>query len=128
MATTARQVCKSALRKILAETDAVEPTAAELADVLESFNDMMHALMVMGARIGHQTLALDDNVNLDEGHIKGVKAMLAVEIAPEFGAAVDPQVAFAASEGRKALQSDTQLAVPTQLDSALLRRRRRYYG
>jgi len=126
MATTARTVCKSALRKILSESgEAVEPTAAELRDTLEALNDMLSSLVVNGINVSHQPLALDDNLNLDEAHMKGVKAMLAVQIAPEFGAAVDPQVAFDAQMGKTALQSDTNLAVSTPVDTALLRRR--YY-
>lgn len=124
MATTARTVCRTALRNILSESaEAVEPTAAELKDVLEALNDMLASLSVNGINISHQTLALDDNLNLDEAHMQGIKAMLSVKIAPQFGAAVDPLIAFDAQMGKTALQSDTNLAVSTPLDTALLRRR-----
>lgn len=119
--TTARQVIKSALRKILSYGTGEEPSAQEMTDGLEGLNDLMSNLTVMGARISFKALALDDTVNLDDAHIRTIKAQLAVELAPEFGAAVDPQVAFVAREGMKALQADTTLAVSTPIDSALLR-------
>lgn len=118
---TAREVIKSALRKILADGDGVEPTAAEMADGLEMLNDFMESLSVEGVILSHQTLTLDSTINLDKAHIRGLKNMMAVEFAPEFGAVVDPQVAFNAREGMKALRSDARLRRTTRLDKALLR-------
>ncbi len=122
---TAREIIKSALRKILSSGDTNEPTTSELADGLEGLNDFLENLAVDGVRIAHQTLTLDDTVNVDKAHIRTIKAQLAVELAPEFGSAVDPQVAFIAQQGMKALRADTKLTRSTPLDSALVRRFRR---
>lgn len=121
---TAREVVKSALRKILSLSDTDDPSASEMVDGLEALNDFMESLSVDGVRLSHQTLTLDETVNLDKAHIRGLKAQLAVELAPEFGASVDPQVAFIASESRKTLRSDTNIKRPTRVDSALLRNHR----
>ena len=92
-----------------------------MTDGLEALNNRLASLAVRGVRIAHQTLTLDDTVNLDDAHILWIKSQLAVDLAPEFGAAIDPQVAFEAREGMKALQADTSFAVSTPVDSALLR-------
>ena len=118
---TAREVVKSALRKINSLADTEEPSTSEMADGLEALNDFMESLAVEGVTVAHQTLVLDDTVNLDPAHIRTVKNQLAVELAPEFGAAVDPQVAFIAREGMKALRADTRLKRTVPVDTALLR-------
>ena len=120
---TAREVIKSALRKILSLADTEDPSASDMADGLEALNDYMESLAVDSVTIAHRTLALDDRVNLDDAHIRGLKAQMAVEMAPEFGATVDPQTAFIAREGIKALRADTKVKRATSLDSALLRNR-----
>lgn len=121
---TAREVVKSALRKILSDGDTSEPTASEMADGLEALNDFMENLVVEGVNISHQTLTLDSVLNIDKAHIRTIKNQLAMELAPEFGATVDPQIAFAATEGMKAFRADTKVSKTTRLDSALLRSRR----
>lgn len=121
MSTTAREAIKSALRKILSTGATEEPSADQMADGLKALNKRMASLTVRGVRIAHQTLTLDDDIALDEAHIITIESQLAVDLAPEFGAAVDPQVAFEAKEGMKALKSDTSFAVSTPVDSALLR-------
>ena len=118
---TAREIVKAALRKIISYGATEEPSAQEMSDGLEALNDRLDSLAVRGVRIPHQTLTLDDEVALDRAHIFTIKNQLAVDLAPEFGAAIDPQVAFEAREGMKALQSDTSFAVSTPVDSALLR-------
>lgn len=123
---TARSVIKSALRKILSIGATEEPSNQEITDGLEGLNDLLANLVVMGVRISYKTLALDDTVNLDDAHIRTIKHQLAVDLAPEFGSAVDPQVAFIAREGMKALQADTAHLVTTPVDSALLRNRQRW--
>lgn len=119
--TTAREVVKSALRKLQVIEDGGEPTASEAKDSLEGLNDFLENLSVDGVSIAHKTLTLDDTVNIDKAHIQTIKNQLAVKLAPEFGAAVDPQVAFDALQGMKALRADTKLKKPTRVDSALLR-------
>lgn len=118
---TAREVVKSALRKILSLGDTEEPSASQMTDGLEELNDLMESLVVDGATVSHQTLTLDDNLNVDPAHIRGLKAQLAVDLAPEYGATVDPQTAFTAREAMKMLRADTKLRRTTTLDLALTR-------
>jgi hypothetical protein len=118
---TAREVVQSALRKILSDGEGTSPSAAEMEDGLEALNDFMESLSVDGVRLTHQTLTLDDSVNLDKAHIRGLKAQLAVELAPEFGASIDPQVAFTAKESKKSLRADTRARRTTPVDTAILR-------
>lgn len=122
--TTAREVIKSALRKIGSLADTADPTTSEMSDGLEALNDFMENLAVDGVRIAHQTLTLDTALNVDKAHIRTIKAQLAVELAPEFGAAVDPQVAFIAQQGMKALRADTKLSKTTEIDRGLQWRNR----
>jgi len=117
---TAREVVKSALRKILGDTE--DPSTGEMADGLEMLNDFMESLVLEGVVVAHQTLLLDDEINIDKAHIFGLKNIMAGKLAPEFGAVIDPQVAFDAGEAMKMLRSDTRLKRATRIDPALLRR------
>lgn len=123
---TARKVVKAALRDILSSGDTEEPTASEMADGLEALNDFMDSLPTRGVYVSHQTLALDDSLNVDAAHIETIQNKLSVKLAPQFGAAVAPQIAFDANEGMKAFRADTRLARTTPVDSALLRTNRRW--
>lgn len=116
---TAREVIKSALRKILADSE--EPASDDMADALDTFNDFMESLALEGVFVAHQTLNLEDTVNIDKSHIQTLKHHLAVLLAPDYSAAIDPQVAFTAREGMKALRADTKLRRATRIDTALLR-------
>lgn len=118
---TAQEVVKAALRKILSLGDTEEPSASEMDDGLEALNDFMENLVVEGVIAAHQTLSLTSTVNLDKAHIRTLKHALAVELAPEFGASIDPQVAFVAREGMKMLRADTKFKRSTSLDPALTR-------
>lgn len=121
---TAREVVKAALRKILSLGDTDEPSSSEMADGLEAFNDFMESLVVDGVFVSHQTLTLDDEVNIDKSHIRTLKNQLAIDLAPEFGAAADPQIAFQAQQGMKAMRADTKFKRPARLDNAILRTHR----
>lgn len=82
--TTARDVVEGSLRKIGVYAAGQSVSAEDADDTLTALNDMMHGLEMDGVWLGHTTLALNDTVNLPDSHIEGLKAMLAVRVAPEY--------------------------------------------
>lgn len=116
---TARDVIKRALR-LIGVTAAAEDPSAEDADVaLTAFNAMMHALSQDGIRYEHDTLSLDGAINMPDPEIRAITAMLAVEIAPEFGAPVRPDVLQTATDGRSALRASYFTLDVADIDPAL---------
>ena len=103
--TTARNLITKSLRLIRVIADEETPTSSQATDGLDVFNDMMHGLKAHGADVGWQSLSLDDEVPLPPEHIRSVRYLLAVDLAPEYSTQVTPEVAIGAEEGMRTMQS-----------------------
>lgn len=118
--TTANDTIKSALRKIGVIAAGEAPTAQEATDGLECLNDMLHGFSADGIAFAHTTLALADNLPVPDEQVQHIKAMLAVYMAPEYGATPSPIVLAQAENARRYLQGAYSLPVTASADSALL--------
>lgn len=128
---TARDVVAAALR-LLNEYAPGEPIeAADEADALEALNDMLHAWTVK-LQYTHAALTANDALTLDDRHIKGVKAMLAVEIAPQYGKSASEKVHRDADMGWRAVLADPTIGLDVNdvvFDNAInFMSSSRYYG
>ncbi|NIA67776.1 hypothetical protein HBA54_04160 [Pelagibius litoralis] len=103
--TTARSLIQGSLRLIRVVADEETPTNSQMVDGLERMNEMLHGLKAHNADIGYQDITLDDDIPLPPEHIRPVRYMLAVELAPEFSGNVTPEVAVEAKAGMLTLQS-----------------------
>lgn len=119
---TARDTIKRALRLIGAISSGDEPAAEEAQDALDALNGMMAAFKSLGIDYDHIPLALTDVFPMPEAHRDHVAQMLAVRIAPEYGATPAPIVMGAAASALLALQAAYFVADYSETDPAILER------
>lgn len=116
---TARSVIKTALRLISAIQPNETPTADEAQDGLEALNDLLSSWALHGVEVDHSSLVLDDDVNLPDSHMQGIKYILAVKLAPEYGVAITPEVASVADHEWQKIQAHHTTVEEMSLDTAL---------
>lgn len=119
--TTARDIVTSALRQIqvLGARDPVD--SDDMTIGLERLNDMLASWAGRGVDTGHYPLDEGQTFPLEERHVRGVKALLAREIAPDFGVGVPEHVAEAAFDGWIALQAEYIVPPDASFDNGLVR-------
>lgn len=105
MSQTARDTITRAMRMLSVLLDGATPTVTEASDGLAALNAMMFGWKGQGVDVGHQTLALNDDLALPEEFHNAVTALLAVEISSEYRAPIPTLVASAATNGWAALQA-----------------------
>lgn len=119
--TTTRDVITGALRN-LKMLDALATAAAEDAAVgLEKLNDMMFAWAADGVDVNHSALTLESPFTLADRHVRGVKALLAIELQGVFGKQASADVVMAAQNGWDALLAEYGEPEECTFDSALVR-------
>lgn len=120
MATTS-DIIDGALRN-LKVLDALNSASAEDAALaLEKLNDMMHAWALKGVDINHYDLQLTSPFSLDDKHVRGVKALLAVELAADMGKDPSPAVLSVADAGWRGLLDEYLMPDEVGVDDALRR-------
>jgi hypothetical protein len=119
--TTARDVIVSALR-LIHVLGAGDPVAAHDEEIgLERLNDMLASWATKGVDIGHYPLTINQTFPLEERHVRGAKALLAAELAPDFGKSVTDAVALAARDGWLAIQAEYVLPDDATFDAGIVR-------
>lgn len=117
--TTAAEIVVGALRAI-AVIDVGEAASAEdMADGLTALNDMIASWAMKGIHTGAPILAVNDPFPFEDGHVAGVKAMLAEYIADDYGKALPPNVAKRAIRGWQAIYADYTAIEPLRIDCGL---------
>ena len=89
---------------VLDKGDALDPD--ELTDGLATFNELMFSLEVDGLRLGHSTQGATDTVLVDDGRLRTLRYMLAVDLAAENGTQAPQLVMAAASRGKRKWLAD----------------------
>lgn len=84
---TARDIVSGALRRLTLRGSGEPIPANEAQDTLAALNDMMHAWKGQSLTYEHTTMELSTTFPLEDDLHQGVKAMLAIRIADEFGGA-----------------------------------------
>lgn len=127
---TALDIITGAMRKLGVIEANAQPSAEEAEQGLSALNDMCNAWNAQGIFTGFSTLATTaDEFILDERHHGGVKAMLAVYLAPEYSAAPSPLVMGQAYSAGLLLKADYRPIDTLRVDTALQTmpsQRRRY--
>jgi hypothetical protein len=120
MTTTVQDIIRGALSLIgvLDIGEAVPPD--EAADGLAIFNDMVASWDSKGVHTGAPEVTLTDQSPLEDLHTKGLKNLLAVELAGPYGKSVPASVARDAMQGWQALEADFKVIETLQMDSAIL--------
>jgi len=98
------EVVTDALEEIitLADEAPIEPTDARSA--IRALNDMMNEWAARGIALGYTNVSdMGDNITVALGAISGIKAHLAIRLAPRFDAIVTADLKQKAREGMKAI-------------------------
>jgi hypothetical protein len=117
--TTARTIIEGSL-KHLDRFNAGETSANEDADFcLEVLNDMMFGWAGKGVDVSHYEMELETPFPLDDKHIRGCKALLAVEIANAYGMEPPNYLQKLANDGWLSLYADYATPGEATFDAAL---------
>ena len=119
---TYRQIITKSLRLVHAVEGGETPTADEMSDGLETFNDMLTGLKADGVDLGIGRLGLDDDFPLAPEFERAVKFLLAIDLAPEYSFDVQPEVSINAAAGLAALRSAFVRLNTLKMDTGLRRR------
>lgn len=120
MTTTVQDIVKGALQ-LLGLIDVREAIpAAEAADGLTVFNDMLASWDSKGVHTGAPEVALTDQSPLEDLHTKGLKNLLAVELAGHYGKAIPSKVEQDAMQAWQALEADFKVIETLRMDDSLL--------
>lgn len=117
---TAGDVANRALKRILTQGADAPFEADEYADFLGSMNSYMDALAADGIVLGYTTVTnVADEVTIPDGAIRGLVAVMAVEVAPDFGGFVSPELLDQKQKGEATLKRigrpKRELRYPTTL-------------
>lgn len=104
MATVA-QVIKAALQRILVQGSEAPLESDEYQDAIFALNNFMSALEAEGVDLGYTEVNdLSDEVTVPAGALRGIIANVAIEVAPDYGGVVSPELIQQAASGMKAMR------------------------
>jgi hypothetical protein len=120
--TSMGDVVTGALKRLRVINPRKTPDGAAGSEGLTALNEMMHSWKAEGVDTDHDTLAASDDFPLDDEHIQGVKALLAVRLASDYGMDIDAGIGRDAEMGWAALQAEyIEPAGDASLDAGLIR-------
>jgi len=126
---TARDIIISAFKKASLVAQGQSPNASEVADALETLNDMAASWDARDVHTGWSAVTLDDDIVLDARHYEGLKFMLAERILSDYGSEVPREVSRRASDGWQLMCGDFMAPENLRVDVALqsMPSQRRYW-
>lgn len=116
---TASDIVSSALKMISVVDANSTMDATDAADGLTKLNDMIQSWTARSVYTGAPVLALTDQFPFEDQHVLGVKAMLAVLLAPDYNREAPATVQRNAKEGWNAIFADFFVAEKMQVDGGL---------
>jgi hypothetical protein len=121
-AVTANDVINRAGRrlKILAGEEAF--SGAEATDNLQLLNDMMQGFGPRGIQYSHTDLTADQTVNVPDELVRSLILVFALELAMDYGEAIDPGTAAAIADAENQLRAYYYSVPPAPADRGLIRR------
>ena len=118
---TAREIITGALRHLMVVDSHQSPNSNDLDAGLQALNDMMFGWAALGVDVNHYALELSSPFPLDDKHVRGAKALLAVDLAPTFGLqGVTPHVQQMAEDGWQGISAEYLSPEDVAIDDALL--------
>jgi len=105
------EIVVDALENLVTQADETPIEASEGRAAIRTLNDMMAMWAAQGVNLGYTNVAdLGDTVTVAPGAILGIKANLAIHLAPKYGLPISPELRLSADIGWKAI---LDLAVDT---------------
>lgn len=121
MATVA-QVAKASLQRILVQASEADLEPDEYQDYIFALNNLMLSLDADGITLGYTEVSnLADQVTIPAGALRGLIAMMAIEVAPDYNGVVTPALQLAAQQGLKVMRKLGQTMGQTAFPSTLPR-------
>lgn len=118
--TTAAQVCKAALQRILVQGSEADLEPSEYQDAIFALNNMMEDWAANGTVLGYTTVAdLGDDITVAAGAIDGIIDNLAIKVAPDYEGTVSPELRTSALRGRNTCRKIGAVDRYTQYPSTL---------
>ena len=120
MTTTVQEIVRGALTLIgVLDVGGAIP-AEDAATGLTVFNDMVASWPAHGVHTGASTSTLTGESPLEERHTKGLKSLLAVELAAQYGRTIPSKVEHDAQEGWQLIEADFKMIESLAMDAAYL--------
>lgn len=114
MATTAAQVTKAILQKILTHGAESELEPVEFQDAVFAMNNYMFAQAAIGVNLGYTEVAnLGDTITVAPGAIMGMINNIAIDIASDYGYSVSRETILNAGIGMDAMRKLSRNITPT---------------
>ena len=119
---TAAQVIKASLQEILVQASEAPLESDEYQDSIFILNTMMQALDADGIKLGWTDIAtLADELTVPIGALMGIISVLAVRLAPTWGANVPPELIDKAKAGLETMRKLGVIQTDMQFPSTLSR-------
>lgn len=99
-------IVSGALKRLRVLNARKTPDGITASNGIAALNEMMHSWKGQGVDTDHETMASADDFPLDDEHIQGVKALLAVRLASDYNLEINAGIVRDASEGWSALQAE----------------------
>lgn len=110
---TAEQVINAALRKVMVQGSEAPLQPDEYQDGIFAMNAFMADLDAQGVALGYTVVtSTSDPVTIPTGALRGLIANLAIEMAPDFGGIVSPELVEQARTGLETMRLIGQ-SIPT---------------
>lgn len=119
MTVTTRDIVKGAFRHLGLVDGEAEPTAAEMSEGITALNDMIASWAKKGVSTGIDELGENDDFPFEAGHFAGIKALLAIYLAGEYGKSPADDLRVKAVDGWQALQADYGVLEELRVDTGL---------
>ena len=102
---TVEQVAKSSLQKILVQGSEAPYEADEYQDFMFAMNNLLARWESDGIHLGYTPVSsLSDEVTVPDGALQGVIAVMAVEVAPDYGVEPSQSLAISAAAGMETIR------------------------
>lgn len=120
MTTTVQDIVRGALMLIGVLDVGQAIPALEANDGLTVFNDMVQSWTAKGVFTGVGAADLNDASPFEDMHTKGLKNLLAIELAGPYGRAIPDRVMQDAAQGWQMIEADFKVIDNLTMDTAYL--------
>ncbi len=119
MATVA-QVAKASLQRILVQADESPLEASEYQDFIFAMNNLMLDLDAKGINLGYTEVSnLGDTITIPSSCLRGLIALMAIEVAPDYNRPIPEALAASAQAGLKTMRRVGRTMRQTEYPSTL---------
>ena len=117
---TASQVVSAGLKSIIVAGAEADIDSSDAQDFLFAMNNFMADLKARGTDLGYTEVDdLSDEITIPTGALRGLIANVAIEVAPEYGGSVSPELQKRARDGLKAMRRLARQVGPSAFPATL---------